>query len=160
MSTIEAHFANCKKYGPEDHRQLQFETDLAVLVSKETSLPLSIVNSPYFRILALRGDPRLVFPDRHRFTNIILPRVAKSCKDIHTTPFTEKCVGAWLTFDLWMKGGVKVDVFGLNAHIMVDPCDFGVCNFTRAHFLSLRVRMHLGHVLGRACLFCHDSFNF
>jgi len=29
-----------------------------------------------------------------------------------------------------MKGGVKVDVFGINAHVIVDPCDFGAPEHT------------------------------
>jgi hypothetical protein len=49
---------------------------------------------------------------------------------MYTTPYLKKCHGAWLTFDLWMKGGVKVDVFGVNAHVIVDPCDFGAPEHT------------------------------
>jgi hypothetical protein len=125
LKRVEDMFVNVKKYGPTHKQQEQFETDLAVMVSKETSVPLSIVDSPWFRILVLRSDPRLVFPNRQRFTSDILPRVMRDCKAKHTVPFIDKCTGAWLTFDLWMKGGIKVDVFGLNAHVIVDPCDFG-----------------------------------
>jgi len=125
LGRVDAMYQNVVKYGPLDERQVTFETDLAVLVSKETSLPLSIVTSPWLRTLVLRRDPRIVFPDRRFFTETIIPRVRKICEDVHTTPYLTNCHGVWLTFDLWMKGGIKVDVFGINAHVIVDPCDFG-----------------------------------
>ena len=53
-------YQNVVKYGALDERQVTYETDLAVLVSKETSLPLSIVTSPWLRTLVLRRDPRIV----------------------------------------------------------------------------------------------------
>jgi len=125
LGRVDAMYQNVVKYGALDKRQRSFETDLAVLVSKETSLPLSIVASPWFRTLILRRDPRVVFPRRCVFTENIIPRVRKDCEEMYTTPYLKKCHGSWFTFDLWMKGGVQVDVFGINAHVIVDPCDFG-----------------------------------
>ena len=46
LGRVDAMYQNVVKYGALDERQVRFETDLAVLVSKETSLPLSIFTSP------------------------------------------------------------------------------------------------------------------
>ena len=72
LGRVDAMHQNVVKYGALDERQVTFETDLAVLVSKETSLPLSIVTSPWLHTLVLRRDPRIVFPDRRFFTETII----------------------------------------------------------------------------------------
>ena len=51
-------YQNVVQYGALDERQVAFETDFAVLVSKESSLPLSTVTSPWLRTLVLMRDPR------------------------------------------------------------------------------------------------------
>jgi len=106
LDRVDAMYQNVVKYGALDQRQRSFETDLAVLVSKETSLPLSIVESPWFCTLIFRRDPCVVNPRRRVFTENIFPRVRKDCEEMYTTPYLKKCHGVWLTFDLSMKEGV------------------------------------------------------
>jgi len=61
LGRVYAMYQNVVKYGALDERQVTFERDFVVLVSKETSLPMSIVTSPWLRTLVLRRDPRIVF---------------------------------------------------------------------------------------------------
>ena len=71
LGRVDAMYQNVVKYGALDEHQVTFETDLAVLVSKETSLPLLVVtgnsflpNLPctklsVFRTLCFRRDPHV-----------------------------------------------------------------------------------------------------
>jgi len=59
LGRVDSMYQNVVKYGALNEHQVRFETDLVVLVSKETSLPLSIVTSPWFRTLVLMRDPRI-----------------------------------------------------------------------------------------------------
>ena len=45
LKRVEDMFVNVKKYGPTHKQQEQFETDLAVMVSKETSVPFLTLDS-------------------------------------------------------------------------------------------------------------------
>ena len=91
---VDTMYQNVVEYGALDERQLSFETDLSVLVNKETSLPLSIVASPWVRTLIFRRDPRVVFPRTRVFTENIIPRVRKHCEELYTTPYLKQCHGA------------------------------------------------------------------
>jgi len=71
LGRVDAMYQNVVKYGALDEHQVTFETDLAVLVGKETSLPLLVVtgnsflpNLPctklsVFRTLCFRRDPHV-----------------------------------------------------------------------------------------------------
>ena len=78
LGRVDAMYQNVVKYGPLDERQVRFETDLTVLVRKETSLPLSIVTIPWLRTLVLRRDPRIVFPDRRFLCEVYIKRFSSN----------------------------------------------------------------------------------
>ena len=78
LGRVDAMYQNVVKYGALDEHQVTFETDLAVLVSKETILPLSIVTSPWLRTLVLRRDPRIVFPDRRFLCEVYIKRFSSN----------------------------------------------------------------------------------
>jgi len=72
LGRVDAMYQNVVKYGALDEHQVTFETDLAVLVSKQTSLPLLIVSIPLFRTLLFRRDPHVMGQQFDNFESTFL----------------------------------------------------------------------------------------
>jgi len=67
-------------YNKDDPHQKQFEEDFALLITKEL-VPLSLVESPFFRRLIPRQNLWLIFLFMQKLRHDILPRIVKRTKE-------------------------------------------------------------------------------
>lgn len=95
----------------ECSKQREFNTKLAVLISKN-HLPLSTVDSPWFRSLIKTADPRLGVPSRRTLVDRILPDVSERVLEKFVSNVVKEAESGCLALDLWMSAGAS-DIFGL-----------------------------------------------
>jgi len=105
-------------YSKNDPQQKQFEKDLALFITKEL-VPLSFVETPVFRRLVLKQNPRFNFPSMRVLITEILLKITKKMKEKYISLALESCNTCTISFDLWMSI-TKVDTFVLIVHFLND----------------------------------------
>lgn len=105
------YFGTGSSYSRDDQEQKDFLEDLVLLCAKGL-MPLSVAENLWFRRLAMRLDPKIVFPSRRSFCEDVIPRMVDRCMQEYVYPFLRTCVSCTLTFDLWMSRGTQ-DTFVL-----------------------------------------------
>jgi hypothetical protein len=96
---------------------------LALFIAKEL-LPLSFVETPFFRRLVFKQNPHLNFPSMEVLVNEILLKITKKTKEKYISSTFESCNTCTISFDLWMSI-TGVDTFVLIVQFLNDkwePC--------------------------------------
>jgi hypothetical protein len=92
-------------------QQKQFLQDLAFLVVKN-HLPIQFVESTWLKFLIMHLCPKVAFPSRKIFSQVILVDLVEKTKQEYVLPKLKQCYFATTSFDLWMSKGTH-DVFAL-----------------------------------------------
>jgi hypothetical protein len=91
-------------YQKQDETQKLFLEDLVLLMVKGFS-PLNTCENVHMQRLALRLDPKVVFPFRKTLSKKILPNMVTRCLELHVQPLLDATPTITTTFDLWMNRG-------------------------------------------------------
>ena len=109
-------------------------------------LPVSIVDSPYFRAFVRDLDPKYAVPCRQAVSSVILPDLLKAKKE-KLQRFLNACTDVALTTNIWMDRRAHA-FFGMTVHGFQAGADV-------THLLAFKA-FHGLHMGQRDCQ-CHGS---
>ena len=115
--SVSSFVKHTSKYGHNDPRQ-QFITNAVVMLIAGDLLSLSLVESPRFRELMHRADPRYIVPSRKHLTTKLIPDKSSSI-DSDIKSKLKKAQAVCLTIDLWSNRQMR-SFIGITGHFILD----------------------------------------
>ena len=104
-------------YSSTDHRQIEL-TDALVQYITSDPVPLSVVESPFFRKLVNKLDPRYQLPSRKHLSTNLLQAKSETVLDA-VKESLQSAPSVCLTIDLWSNRQMK-GVLGITGHFIED----------------------------------------